>query len=224
MKKYFILFILAIAALPSCNGSKTQNLESKDGIAVLPIKKTNENVADFAGGCFWAMQECMIELKGVRMVVSGYAGGKSKDPSYESVLTKNTGHAESVQVYYDPSVISFEKLVKAFFYAHDPTQTDRQGPDVGNDYRSIAFYRAPEEYRAIRRVMDSIDRSQHYPSAIVTELMPFEVFYPAETEHQDYYVKNPWSPYIRNVSKPKVIKLRNSLPALIKSEYLREGF
>ena len=196
-------------------------MESKEGFAVLSKPAKNEALATFSGGCFWAMQECMIELKGVNKVICGYAGGTTENPIYESVLTKKTGHAESVQVYYDPSVITFEQLAKAFFYAHDPTQIDRQGPDVGSDYRSIAFYRSPEEYKILRKVSDKVDSSHHYSSIVVTELTAFTIFYPAEAEHQDYYPKNPWSPYIRNVSKPKVLKLRKSFPDLIKPVYLR---
>ena len=211
----FLLFLV------SCTGKSVQHLESKEGFAVLSKPAKNEALATFSGGCFWAMQECMIELKGVNKVISGYAGGTTENPTYESVLTKKTGHAESVQVYYDPSVITFEQLANAFFYAHDPTQIDRQGPDVGSDYRSIAFYRSPEEYKILRKVSDQVDSSHQYSSIVVTELTAFTIFYPAEAEHQDYYPKNPWSPYIRNVSKPKVLKLRKSFPDLIKPVYLR---
>jgi peptide-methionine (S)-S-oxide reductase len=226
MKLYLLIVAASFTLLQSCSNnsgksSNSQNLESKDGFTVLPVQKPNEKIANFSGGCFWAMQECMKELKGVNKVVSGYAGGTTTNPTYESVLTKSTGHAESVQVYYDPSVISFEKLTEAFFYAHDPTEVDRQGPDVGDDYRSIAFYRSPEEYKILRKVEDKINHSRHYPSSIVTQLTPFKAFYPGEAEHQDYYAKNPWSPYIRNVSEPKVMKLRTALPALIKTEYLK---
>ncbi len=206
----FLLFLV------SCTGKSIQHLESKDGFTVLPAPAKGEALATFSGGCFWAMQECMMELKGVNKVISGYAGGMTKNPTYETVLTKQTGHAESVQVYYNPSVISFEQLVEAFFYAHDPTQIDGQGPD----YRSNAFYRSPEEYKIIRKVSDRVDSSHHYPSLIVTELTDFTVFYPAEAEHQDYYPKNLWSSYIRTVSKPKVLKLRKAFPTLIKSVYL----
>ena len=218
MKAIYIVGLLL--TLVGCSSGPSQHLESRGGVAVLPALKPGEQVADFAGGCFWATQECMLELKGVHTVVSGYAGGQTKGADYESVQTKNTGHAESVRVYYDPKIISFEKLVEAFFYAHDPTQIDRQGPDVGSDYRSIAFYRNKQEYGTILKVIDRVGHTHHYSDPIVTELLPMGAFYPAETEHQDYYSKNPWSVYIRNVSKPKVLKLRKSMPALIKPEYL----
>lgn len=207
------------------DGPKPQQLESKGDFAIMRIPAPDEQLATFAGGCFWAMQECMIELKGVHNVISGYSGGTASAPTYASVLAKNTGHAEAVQVYYDPKVISFEQLVTAFFHAHDPTEVDRQGPDIGSDYRSIAFFRTPEEYRIIQKAIVNLDassgRQQGKTQVITTEVLPFKVIYPAETEHQDYYKHNSWDGYIRNVSKPKVMKLRKEMPALIKSEYLK---
>ena len=211
--------IVGLLFLGSCTSGK-QDLESHNGFAVLPVVQKKEKVADFAGGCFWAMQECMLELKGVHKVISGYAGGQSRNPDYTVVSAKNTGHAESVQVYYDPSVISYEQLVSAFFYAHDPTQIDGQGPDLGPDYRSIAFYRSPQEYKTIRTVMDEIEQSHYYTDPLVTELKPFDVFYPAEMAHQDYYRAHSWEPYIRRVSKPKVLKMRSHIPSLVRPEYL----
>lgn len=211
-----MLSLLIVLALFSCK--EGQKLEGKNGFAVVPEAKTGEAVATFAGGCFWAMQEGMVELKGVHKVISGYAGGSTKNPSYEDVLTKTTGHAESVQVYYDPKVISFKELSEAFFHAHDPTQVNGQGPDHGEDYRSIAFYRSEQEYEALQENITAIGKQLAKP--VATELLPFEVFYPAEMHHQDYYKRNSWEPYIRNVSRPKVLKLRKSMPQLIKSDYL----
>lgn len=210
-----LLFCSIAAMLFSCK--EGQKLESKDGYAVIPAVRKGEEVATFAGGCFWAMQECMIELKGVNKVISGYSGGTTKNPSYEDVLTKATGHAESVQVYYDPKVISYEQLAKAFFHAHDATQVNGQGPDLGSDYRSIAFYRSDNEYKVLQNTIQGLNASPDKP--IATELVPFEVFYPGESHHQDYFKRNSWDPYIRNVSRPKVLKLRKSMPELIKSEY-----
>ncbi len=216
-----LLFLTSCSEAGAGSSSTPQHLKSRDGFTVLPARKAGERVAMFAGGCFWAMQECMLELKGVNTVVSGYAGGTIKDPTYESVLTKTTGHAESVMVYYEPGRISFEQLSEAFFYAHDPTQLNGQGPDQGSDYRSIAFYSDTTEYQTILKVINKVSRSGHYPDQIVTELLPARGFYPAEAEHQDYYSRNPWSVYIRNVSKPKVLALRKALPERIKPEFLR---
>ena len=210
-----LIFCLITIMLFSCK--EGQKLESKNGYAVVPSVAKGEAVASFAGGCFWAMQECMIELKGVKKVISGYAGGTTKNPSYEDVLTRTTGHAESVQVYYDPMVISYEQLARAFFHSHDATQVDGQGPDIGSDYRSIAFYRSDDEYKVLQKIIEGLNAELNKP--IATEVVPFEVFYPGETHHQDYFKRNSWDPYIRNVSRPKVLKLRKSMPELIKSEY-----
>lgn len=215
------IFLLMISLLfVSCSDRK-QQIASNNGFAVLPMRKSNEAVATFAGGCFWAMQESMIQLKGVNTVISGYAGGSTANPTYEDVLSKNTGHAESVQVYYNPEVISYRQLLHAFFFAHDPTELNRQGPDVGNDYRSIAFYRSPEERKTIAKVMADMEAAKYYPGSFVTELEPFQVFYPAESSHQDYYERNLWDPYIRSVSKPKVMHVRKQLPQLVKKECLK---
>lgn len=206
--------------LTACSGSKEQDIKGSEGFAVLPDAKPGEAVANFAGGCFWAMQESLLQLKGVRLVISGYAGGDLKRPTYGDVLSGDTGHAEAVQVYYDPKLISFEKLAESFFHAHDPTQLNRQGPDVGSDYRSIAFYRNTAENATLRQLIRKVNESGHYPDQVVTELLIFEVFYPAEMEHQDYYKRNSWDYYIRKVSRPKVLEVQKSMPGWIKPEYL----
>lgn len=217
MKVKLIFLTLLTTFFCACNES--QKLETKNGFAVITTPKRGEAVATYAGGCFWAMQECMLELKGVSKVISGYSGGTKPNPDYNEVLSKTTGYAEAVQVYYDPKVISFEKLTEAFFNAHDPTQEDGQGPDLGPDYRSIAFYRSPSEKIIIHNLISRIDSINGYNRPVVTEVVPFKVIYPAETEHQDYYRRHSWDPYIRNVSRPKVLKLRKTMPYLIKSEY-----
>jgi peptide-methionine (S)-S-oxide reductase len=214
----YCLFLTGL--LVGCSKTKLQDIKEVDGFAVLPAAKEGERVANFAGGCFWAMQECLIQLKGVNQVISGYAGGETTNPNYDAVLTGTTGHAEAVQVYYDPKVISFAQLTKAFFLAHDPTQLNRQGPDVGTDYRSIAFYRNNHEYRQVMQAMDTVQASGIYRNIPVTEVRAFKVFYPAEMAHQDYYKRNGWDIYIRKVSRPKVLKVQKSIPSMIKAEYL----
>jgi len=217
-----IVFILLLMFFMACtSGPATQQLESKNGFAVIGAPKSGEQLATFAGGCFWALQEGMMELKGVHKVISGYSGGTSANPDYAKVMSKTAGHAEAVQVYYDPKVISFEQLCEAFFHAHDPTQVDGQGPDLGIEYRSIAFFRSPEEYRTIRRVIDRLEASIYRNHPVVTELIPFKIIYPAEMEHQDYYKRNLWDSYIRKISRPKVLKLRREMPEFIKTEYLK---
>ena len=216
--KTICLFLVALIMV-SCNGG--QKIGSVNGFAVLPKQTSSESVATFAGGCFWATQASMIQLKGVNAVISGYAGGITIDPTYEEVSGQNTGHAEAVQVYYDPAKISYEELVHAFFFAHDPTELNRQGPDVGPEYRSVAFYRNPQELKTISSVRSAMEGKKYYKGDFVTELEPFKVFYPAETAHQNYYERNPWDPYIRSISKPKVMHVRKELPQLIKPDYLK---
>lgn len=214
-----VYLFLAVVLLSACNHG--QKIASVNGFAILPKANPSESVATFAGGCFWAMQESMAQLKGVNTVISGYAGGITVAPTYDEVAGQNTGHAESVQVYYDPQKISYEELVRAFFFAHNPTELNRQGPDVGPEYRSVAFFRSPQELKIIMKVMSQLEANSYYRDSFVTELEPFKVFYPAESSHQDYYERNGWDPYIRSVSQPKVMHVREELPQLIKPSYLK---
>src|SRR5215831_9146185 len=160
----------------------------------------NEAVATFAEGCFWHTEIVFQSLEGVRDAVSGYAGGTDSNPDYEKVSSGETGHAESVQVYYDPSKISFETLVKAFFASHDPTEVNRQGNDVGTQYRSIAFYRNETERQIIEKEIKRLTDEKKYSDRIVTEVKPYTKFYQAEEYHQEYILHNPDNPYVRNVS------------------------
>src|ERR1700712_2758203 len=160
MKK---LTIYLVAIMLYCGCAKGQANE----YASLPKPQPGEQVATFGGGCFWSMSEAMSELKGVNRVISGYAGGTTVNPSYEDVSSRTTGHAECVNVYYDPKVISYATLVNAFFFAHDPTELNRQGPDEGTDYRSIAFYRTPSEKAALLDIIKKVNATKHYPEPIV---------------------------------------------------------
>ncbi|RYU80259.1 peptide-methionine (S)-S-oxide reductase MsrA [Hymenobacter persicinus] len=176
-------------------------------------------VATFAGGCFWCEEEIFEELRGVKQVVSGYAGGPELNPTYEQVGSGATGHAESVEIYYDPKQISYQTLLDVFFVgAHDPTTLNRQGPDAGTQYRSIAFYRTPEEKQLIEATIQRVNSTKHYPDPIVTQVVPFTRFWPAEDYHQGYYRLHPDDSYIRSVSGPKVAKFRKAFPALLKTE------
>jgi peptide-methionine (S)-S-oxide reductase len=186
--------------------------------AAMPKLKAGEAVATFAGGCFWAQEEGFDQLRGVREVISGYAGGNVPNPTYQQVGTDKTGHAESVQVYYDPKVISYKDLLTAFFAGHDPTTLNRQGPDVGRDYRSVAFYRTPAEKQEILAAIQRTNASKHYPNPVVTEVVPFSVFYPAERFHQNYCKLHPNQRYIQSVSLPKVEKLRHAMQGKLKKE------
>lgn len=157
------------------------------------------------------------DIKGVERVVSGYSGGHVKDPSYEDVCTGTTGHAEVVQVTFDPSVITLRELLKVFFTLHDPTTKDRQGNDVGTQYRSAIFYSDEVQKEAAEDVMKEIDSTGAWGAKAVTEILPFEAFYPAEDYHQGYYKKNPLQPYCLFVIRPKVSKLRKSYLNMLKA-------
>jgi len=216
--KSTILYIALIVAFFGCANGQSKSGENAP--AKLPAIKAGEAVATFGGGCFWAMAESMSELRGVDEVISGYAGGTTKNPTYEEVSSRTTGHAETVQVYYDPKVISYEKLAEAFFYAHNPTELNYQGPDEGTDYRSIAFYRTPEEKNILLDLIKSINTAKHYNAPIVTQVVPFTVFYPAENYHQGYYKLHlNDNPYLRSVSQPKVVKMRSMEKAQLKPEF-----
>jgi len=215
--KNSILYILFSLCVWGC--ASGQDAPGDNQIAKIPTVKPGQAVATFAGGCFWAMSEAMSELKGVDQVIAGFAGGTTKNPTYEEVCTRTTGHAETVQVYYDPKVISYEKLADAFFYAHNPTELNYQGPDEGTDYRSAAFYRTPEEKAILLDLIKKINASKHYNAPIVTQIVPFTVFYAAEKYHQGYYKLHPESGYIQAVSVPKVMKMRQMEKAYLKPEF-----
>jgi len=216
--KNSILYIALIMLFFGCANGQPRTGDNAP--AKLPAPKAGEAVATFGGGCFWAMGESLSELKGVNQVISGYAGGTTKDPSYEEVSTRTTGHAETVQVYYDPKVISYDKLAEAFFYAHNPTELNYQGPDQGTDYRSIAFYRTPEEKTILLNLIKNINTAKHYNAPIVTQVVPFTVFYAAEKYHQGYYKLHiNDNPYLREVSMPKVEKMRAMEKSQLKPEF-----
>ncbi|GDX51570.1 peptide methionine sulfoxide reductase MsrA [Bacteroidota bacterium] len=164
---------------------------------------TYEAVATFSEGCFWHAEIVFQSLVGVRDAVSGYSGGTDTNPSYEKVCTGTTGHAESVQVYYDPKKISYQELVKAFFASMDPTQLNRQGNDEGTQYRSVVFYRSENEKQIIEAEIKQLTDSKKYSEKIVTEVVPFQKFYPAEDYHQEYIANHPDNGYVRNVSIPE---------------------
>jgi peptide-methionine (S)-S-oxide reductase len=165
-------------------------------------------VATLGGGCFWCLEAVYDELKGVESVVSGYAGGTVPNPTYEQVCSGRTGHAEVVQITFDPAVISFKELLEVFFTIHDPTTRDRQGNDVGPQYRSIILYHDPEQRAVAEQTIAELNQSRIWGKPIVTELVPFTTFYPAEAYHQEYYRRNPYQPYCQLVVAPKVAKAR----------------
>jgi len=165
-------------------------------------------VATLAGGCFWCLEAAFGQLKGVERVQSGYSGGRVPSPSYEDVCTGTTGHAEVVQITFDPQVVPFRDLLHVFFTIHDPTTPDRQGGDVGTQYRSAIFYHTPEQKAEAERVIAELEAEKVWDDPIVTQVTPFEKFYPAEEYHRDYYRRNPDQGYCRAVIAPKVAKVR----------------
>lgn len=169
---------------------------------------SNLEVATLAGGCFWCLEAVYDNLKGVKDVVSGYSGGEVPNPSYGEVCTGRTGHAEVVQIKFDPAEITFRELLGVFFTIHDPTTLNRQGADVGPQYRSAIFYHTPEQRKTAEEVISELEREKIWPDPIVTELTPFKEFYPAEEYHQEYFARNPYQPYCQVVVAPKVAKFR----------------
>jgi peptide-methionine (S)-S-oxide reductase len=205
-----------------CSCANGQPHTKNNDFASIPKTKAGEAVATFGGGCFWAMSEAMLELRGVSRVVSGFAGGNTKNPTYDEVCTRTTNHAEVVQIYYNPKQISFATLAEAFFYAHDPTTLNRQGPDEGTDYRSIAFYRTPQEKQILQTVIEKVSASKHYANKIVTQVEPLKAFYAAEKYHQGYYrLHLNDNPYLTSVSQPKIIKMRKAMKTQLKPEFLK---
>jgi peptide-methionine (S)-S-oxide reductase len=169
----------------------------------------DREVATLGGGCFWCTEAVLEQLRGVHSVVSGYAGGHVPNPTYREVCGKQTGHAEVVQVTFDPQEISFRELLEVFFTTHDPTTPNRQGADVGPQYRSIVLYHSPEQKETAEQVIAEMEQRGVWSDPIVTEIEPLETFYPAEAEHQGYYRRNPNQGYCRVVIAPKVAKLRS---------------
>ncbi len=169
---------------------------------------SNRQVATLAGGCFWCLEAVYSQIRGVEGVVSGYAGGHVTNPSYELVCSGATGHAEVVQLTFDPTVVSYPDLLQIFFTIHDPTTLNRQGADVGTQYRSAIFYHSDAQRSAALDVMAQLSAAQVWDEPIVTELVPLEAFYPAESYHRDYYERNPNQSYCQAVIAPKVAKLR----------------
>lgn len=172
--------------------------------------------ATFGGGCFWCTEAIFQDVIGVEKVVSGYAGGHVDNPSYREVCNGTTGHAEVIQVTYDPAIINYEDLLMIFFKTHDPTTLNRQGADVGTQYRSIIFYHDETQKEAAQRTKEILNRSGEFHSPIVTEIVPYDRFYTAEGYHQEYYNNNPYQPYCMAVIDPKIRKFRKSFANKLK--------
>lgn len=209
---FLLLFTLSIscAQTKSDNGSKAVNDHKTVNLAA--------DTATFAAGCFWCVEEQFKQLEGVTAVISGYTGGHVRNPTYRQVTTGRTGHAEACNIIYNPAEISYDELLAAFFVAHDPTQLNRQGADVGTQYRSAIFYHNDEQKKLADFYIKQLDNEGAYDKKIVTEVSPYGKFYKAEDYHQDYYVNNMSEPYCQMVIKPKLEKFRKVFKGKLKEE------
>lgn len=200
--------IFAFAALMLMPGPGTRPLPPRE------TASAGEEVIVFAGGCFWGVEAVFEHVKGVRSATSGYAGGTTKSPTYEEVSSGTTGHAESVQVVFDPSQVSLQQLLEVFFtVAHDPTQLNRQGPDVGTQYRSAVFYRSAAQQKQVQAYIEKLAATRGLRT-IVTQVTELQAFYPAEAYHQGYMARHPYQPYIVINDAPKVAHLKADFPSL----------
>ncbi len=229
--KFLCFLVLGSALLAACgkinNSIQTVDAQTKEGVAVskpvvAPTPKTpvkGEQAAVFAGGCFWGIEAVFEHIKGVSDVESGYSGGTKKTADYDAVSSGNTGHAEVVKITFDPAQVSFEQLLKVFFsVAHDPTELNRQTPDVGTQYRSAIFYNNDEQKRLAESYVGELTRAKTFARPIVTQINALDAFYKAEDYHQNYLVRHPNEPYIVINDQPKVENLRKTFPDLYVSK------
>jgi peptide-methionine (S)-S-oxide reductase len=211
-----LLPVAIAAALTGCNvNAATRTPIPPPSTDVVLAKTSGKQTAVFAGGCFWGTQAVFERVKGVVKTATGYSGGSASTATYDQVTTETTGHAESVQVVYDPSKITYGELLRIFFsVAHDPTQLNRQGPDVGTSYRSAIFYANDEQKRLATAYIQQLDQAHIFPGPIVTQVVPLKGFYRAEDYHQDYALHNPNNPYILVCDRPKIAALKQQFPDL----------
>ena len=215
MKPIFPLLLFAL--LLSCNHSAQVNPKQEAVINAKPVEVPLQNGkarAYFASGCFWCVEAVYESVKGVHEAISGYAGGHTKNPTYEASNTGRTGHAEAVEVIYDPNIVSFETLVDVYFASQDPTQVNGQGPDNGSQYRSIIFYQNQEEKISILKKKAALEKKLGEP--VAAEIYPFQKFWKAEDYHQNYEKIHPENPYIQNVSIPRLNKFKRKMPEVLK--------
>jgi peptide-methionine (S)-S-oxide reductase len=219
MKKTAVL-IMALLGI-SCQSKAKENNHADTAATQEPIKMNTQDgmeVATFAGGCFWCTEAIFLELDGVKSVVSGYTGGARANPTYEQVSSGATGHAEATQITFDPKKISFAELLEVFFATHDPTTLNRQGNDIGTQYRSEIFYHSEEQKKSAEDYMAQLTAAKSYPDSIVTKISPAVTFYAAENYHQNYYNQNKGQSYCHYVITPKVEKVRDHFKDKLKKE------
>ncbi|WP_295180670.1 peptide-methionine (S)-S-oxide reductase MsrA [uncultured Christiangramia sp.] len=218
MKLLFINFISLV--LLACGNQNTQQTVTKPEIAnATPVEVEMQDgmkKAYFASGCFWCVEAIYESIEGVDEVISGYSGGHTKNPTYEESNTGRTGHAEAVEVIYDPEVVDFKTLVQVFFGSQNPTQVNGQGPDNGSQYRSIVFFQTEEQKNIINEVKTEV--AKDYQKPLAAEILPFQKFWVAEDYHQNYEANNPQNPYIQNVSIPRLNRFKEKFPDILKKD------
>lgn len=214
-----LLFILSVAIFPfySCGQVSKPLPQKTNTVNILGSSSFGIKEAVFGFGCFWCSEAIFEPLDGIVEVVSGYSGGKEENPSYKEVSSGSTGHAEAILIRYNPIEITFETLVEMFFAAHDPTQINRQGPDIGRHYRSVIFYKNEEEKAIAEKIITALEVEKRYNKPIATTIEPLSSFWEAEAYHQDYIKHNPNVPYVKNVSLPKIAKFRQLYGNKVKS-------
>ena len=217
-KKLIFSLFVATALISACNASSGKPVESR-GVEVIqtaPEVYGKLDTAIFASGCFWCVEAIFESLKGVKEAVSGYSGGRTKNPTYEEVCSHTTGHTETVQIMYDPAMVSYETLLQVYYASQDPTQVGGQGPDHGDSYRSVIFYRNETERSQAEAQKKQLNESGKYNKPIAVIIEPFKVFYMAEAYHQNYERNNPENGYVRNVSVPRLKRMQKQFPLLLK--------
>jgi peptide-methionine (S)-S-oxide reductase len=200
-----LVSVIILVVTISC--TKPDSMQTNISLAT-NIEYQNLEHATFAGGCFWCTEAVFERVRGVHEVISGYTGGDQKNPTYKQVSYGKTDHAEAVQISFDPNEISYQEMVEIFFATHDPTTLDRQGPDIGKQYRSAVYYHNSDQKEIALLHIKALTDKGKYPNPIVTQVEAVKTFYPAEDYHQDYYKNNPNNPYIQAIAKPKVVKLK----------------
>lgn len=215
MKKIVVLLSLCAVACAPKNDAHTP-VSATTAVATPTADLSKLSRATFAGGCFWCEEAVFESIKGVSESISGYSGGHTENPTYEDSNTGATGHAESVEIYYDPSIVTYNDLLKVYFASIDPTQANGQGPDRGSQYRSIVFYRNTEEEQAARAYIDNLTKSGTYSKPIAVEVVPFKKFWEGEKYHQNYVVNHPENPYVQHESLPRKKRTLALVPELVK--------
>lgn len=209
-----LVSVIILVATISC--TKPDSMQTNISLATA-TEFQNLELATFAGGCFWCTEAVFERVRGVHEVISGYTGGDQKNPTYKQVSYGKTDHAEAVQISFDPDEISYQEMVEIFFATHDPTTLDRQGPDIGKQYRSAVYYHDSDQKHIVLLYIKSLTDNGKYPNPIVTQVEAVKTFYPAEDYHQDYYKNNPDNPYIQAVAKPKVVKFKKQFKDKLKT-------